>query len=59
MYFNYLYFNYFTTLYLADKEVSRYQLPSEIQYTNVTDGRTDRQTDGRTPGDSKYRTYAL
>jgi len=29
-----------------------------IEYTNVTDRHTDRQTDGRTPFDSKDRAYA-
>jgi len=29
-----------------------------IQCTNVTDGRTDRRMDRRTPGDSKDRAYA-
>jgi len=28
------------------------------QLTNVTDAQTDRQTDGRTPADSKDRAYA-
>jgi len=28
-----------------------------IQYTNVSDGRTYKQTDGQTPGDSKDRVY--
>ena len=28
-----------------------------MQYTNVTDRRTDGQTDGRTPADSKDRAY--
>jgi len=43
---------------LAEKEGKKSDdIAIWIQYTNVTDGRTDIRTYGRTPADSKDRAY--
>ena len=45
-------------MWLSSRERSLTSLAVWIQYTNVTDRRTDIQTERRTPVDSKYRAYA-